>query len=270
MSLSCPKSARIGWFVGLLLCVISQSAKAQSLASPSDAKAEQIIQNAITALGGPSYLGVKTVTGRGLFTPFKDGVGGLPNSFVDFIGWPDRERTEFKGSGGRFIQVNLGDKGWFFDANTKTFKDATPEQVAEFKSYIRGTLDNLLRGFWRKEGARLSYAGRREAGLGKRNEIVKLTYADGFEIEYEFGAKDFMPAKAVYKKKDGEGVTGQEEDRYAQFVNVGGVNAPFIVDHFREDKQTSRVNYQSIEFNRPLPDELFRQPVTPKAVKWNF
>ncbi len=256
-------------FLFALLFLTSGFIQAQTVDGKTD-KAEQIVKKAIEALGGTAYLNVKTVTGRGLFTPYQNGGAGLPSEFVDFIVWPDRERTEFRSSLGRTLQVNTGDTGWQFENKAKLFKDMTPPQIADFKSYIRTTTDNLLRGFWRKDGAKLSYAGRREAGLGKRNEVVKLTYADGLEVEYEFGAQDFTPAKVVYRKLNSEGVLAREEDRYAQFINLNGVNAPFVIDHYREDKQTSRVNYTVIEYNRPLPNDLFVKPATAKAVKWNF
>ncbi len=238
-------------------------------AAASTAKAEEIIKNAVNALGGAGYLALKNVTGRGLYTPYREEGAGLPSKFTDFIIWPDRERTEFKNSNEKFIQTNTGDTGWLYSGLSKATKDLTPAQVADFKIYTRTTLDNLLRGFWRKEGAQISYAGRREAGIGKRNETVKLTYKDGFEIEYEFGAKDFLPAKAVYRKADAQGVTDLEEDRYGQFVNLNGVNAPFVIDHYRAGKQTSRVNYESIEYNRALPDALFAKPADAKTVKFN-
>jgi hypothetical protein len=267
MNLSCLKQ----FSLSLIFAIVFLAGFAPAQEDKKTDKAEQIVQQAVAALGGPAYLNVKTVTGRGLYTPYNNENGaGLPSEFVDMIAWPDRERTEFRSSLGRLIQVNTGETGWLFENKLKTFKDVTPAQAADFKTYIRSTLDNLLRGFWRKEGAALSYAGRREAGLGKRNEVVKLTYKDGFEIEYEFGAKDFLPAKSIHRKLNAEGVLAREEDRFAQFLNVGGVLFPFVIDHFREDKQASRVNYQAVEFNRPLPDELFAKPANAKAVKWNF
>lgn len=254
----------------LVLLALAPHAFAQNIA-PNDnktEKAEEIVQKALAAMGGAAYLNVKTVTGRGQFTAFNDKGTSLPSSFVDFVVWPDRERTEFKSSAGKLIQTNNGETGWMFAGLTKTIKDLTPEQVADFRLYTRTTVDNLLRGFWRKDKAQLSYVGRREAGLGKRNEVVKLTYPDGFEVEYEF-SKDALPAKTVYRKADAQGVTDLEEDRFGQFVNVNGVTAPFIVDHYRAGQQTSRVNYEAIEYNRTLPDALFAKPSDAKAVKFN-
>nr|MBA3241889.1 hypothetical protein [Acidobacteriota bacterium] len=111
------------------------------------------------------------------------------------------------------------------------------------------------------------YVGRREAGLARRNEVVRLTYADGFVVEFEFGAKDNLPSKARYKKEAAGGETIEEEDRYAQFQLLGGVRVPFIIDHYRAGVQSSRVNFQEIEFNRAVPDSLFGKPADLKALK---
>lgn len=233
----------------------------------TEAKAEQILQRAVEALGGGSYLRVSTVISRGQFTPFKDGVSGIPTAFIDYIAYPDRERTEFRSGGLRTIQVNAGDSGWVFDSAARSIKDMKREQVEDFRLTMRTSVENLLRGSWRKDGARLSYIGRREAGLARRNETVRLTYPDGMSVEFEFGARDGLPAKVIYQRKNAEGQDVPEEDRMAQHIAVGGIVAPFVVDHFRAGVQTSRINYETIEFNVPVAEALFTRPANVKAIK---
>ncbi|HJU55349.1 MAG TPA: hypothetical protein VJ715_12280 [Pyrinomonadaceae bacterium] len=261
--------------LALLLSLTSLSALAQEAekpatpkgASSNDEKAEQIVRQAVEVMGGSAYLNVRSAVGRGLFTQYKDGQSGIPSSFLDYIVFPDRERTEFKGQGGKIIQTNDRETGWIYDGASKALKDMTKEQVADFKRAMRASVDNLLRGYWRKENATLSYVGRREAGLAKRNEVVRLTYPDGFAVEFEFGAKDSLPMKILYKKTDADGAESDEEDRMAQHIAVQGVIAPFVIDHYTAGTQTSRINYQSIEFNSPLADTLFARPANAKAVK---
>ncbi|HYO91394.1 MAG TPA: hypothetical protein VEQ40_07145 [Pyrinomonadaceae bacterium] len=237
------------------------------LPAVSDPKAEQIIERARKALGGDAYMNIRSTTSRGYYTLFKDGASGLPLTFVDYIIYPDRERTEFKGAGVKVIQTNTGDTGWLYDGEAKTLNDMTKEQVDDFRFAMRTNIDYLLRDFWRKEGAKLSYAGRREAGLAKRNETVRLTYPDGLAVEFEFGAQDGLPSKVLYKKKNKEGAETAEEDRFAQYVTIEGVMMPFIVDHYRDGVQSSRINYQSVEINRPISESLFTRPANAKAVK---
>ena len=233
----------------------------------TDEQAEQIIKRAVEALGGGAYLGVKSIVSRGYYTQFTEGVGGLPGTFLDYLVFPDRARTEFKGRAFSGIQTYAGETGWLFDAKTRKISDATPEQMRDFRTSMRTSLDNILRGWWRSEGAALTYVGRREAGLARRNEVVRLTYADGFTVEFEFGAKDFLPMKILYKRKNVDDEEVAEEDRMAQHIAVGGVVAPFVVDHYSAGAQTSRINYQSIEFNTAVPDTLFARPANAKAVK---
>lgn len=255
--------------IGALVCL----AQANNAAAPkADDKAEKIVQRGIQAVGGDHYLQVKTVAGRGFFTDYKDGVSGIPVRFVDYISYPDRERTEFTGGGARIVQTNVGDRGWLFDGAAKTLKDQTAEQVEDFKIGMRTGFENLMHGWWRQQGAILSYVGRREAGLAKRNETVKLTYPDGFWIEYEFSAANGLPAKVLYQRKrkkpdSDEFENVPEEDRILRPITIDGVVTPYVIDHFRNGIQTSRINYELVEYNKNLPDSLFAKPANIKAIK---
>jgi hypothetical protein len=262
--------------VTLLVCLhgtlLAQSNTPPPKPAAPDPKAEAIVNRAIEVLGGSSYLNVKTIVGRGFYTPYQDGVSQLPSRFLDSISFPDRERTEFTSSGIRVIQTNTGETGWVFDGATKTISDMKSGQIEDFKRGMRTNVENLLRGWWKKDGAILSYVGRREAGVGRRNETVRLTYPDGFSIEYEFAAKEGLPAQVIYKRtrtkadsEETEEIT--EEDRLAKPITVGGVTALWVVDHFLNGVQTSRINFESMDYNQPLPDSIFAKPANIKSLK---
>lgn len=256
------------------VCVV-RLAQAQTTGVPAattpDQKAQIIIDRAIEAVGGPQYLNIRTMVSHGLYSTYSDGVPGVPAKFLDYIVYPDKERTEFISSGIRVVQTNTGATGWLFDGATKSINDLKPAQIEDFKRGVRTSVDNLLRGWWQKERAVISYAGRREAGLAKRNETVRLTYPDGFWVEFEFGAKDGLPAKVTYKRMrriadsdQSEEIT--EEDRLGKPININGITSLFVIDHFINGKQTSRINYEAIEYNRPISDSLFAKPENPKKV----
>jgi hypothetical protein len=261
----------------LVCCLLPARLAAQTTTAPSppaapDQKTEAIIKRAIEVLGGNAYLNVKTAVGRGFFTTFHEGVSQIPARFLDYIAYPDRERTEFTGAGIRVIQTNTGETGWLYDGATKTLSDMRGAQIEDFKRSMRTSVENLLRGWWKKENAVLSYVGRREAGLARRNETVRLTYPDGFWIEYEFAAREGLPAKVIYKttrKKPDSDETEEntEEDRLAKPITIAGVTAPWVVDHFINGIQTSRISYESIEYDRPLADALFAKPANIKSLK---
>lgn len=247
------------------------AANAQTPASV-DEKAQAIINRAIEVVGGQTYLNVQTVIGRGFYSEFKENVPQVPLKFLDYLAYPDRERTEFTSSGIRTIQTNVGDTGWMFDGAVKKISDQTPTQVEEFRRSMRTTVENLLKGWWRNEGGKVTYVGRREAGLAKRNETVRLTYPTGFWIEYEFGARDGLPAKIIYKRSrrdmdSGDQVETTEEDVLLKFITEAGVTAPWVIDHFVNGKQTSRINYEQIQYNQRFADALFAKPADVKSIK---
>jgi len=248
------------------------SAQTEPKKTTPDDKAQQIVQRSIQVVGGDRYLSVKTVIGHGFFTEYKDGISGIPMKFVDYIVYPDKERTEFIGGGQRLIQTNDRDHGWIFDAAARTLKDQNTTQLEDFRLAMRTSVENLLHGWWRAQGAKLSYVGRREAGVGRRNETVKLAYPDGFWIEYEFAAGEGLPAKVIYerkhKKPDGDEMEElTEEDRLLKPVTIDGVVTPYVIDHFRNGSQTSRINYESVELNKTIADSLFAKPASLKAIK---
>jgi hypothetical protein len=258
--------------VTLFFLAISPLCFAQS-SKPTDDKAEQILQRALKGVGGERYLQIKTVIGRGFFTDYKDGVSQIPMKFVDYISYPDKERTEFAGGGQRIIQTNFPNGGWIFDGAALTLKDQSQAQLDDFRTATRTSVENLLHGWWHAQGARLTYVGRREAGIvGRRNETVRLTYLDDFWVEYEFSADDGMPAKVLYLRKQKNRDTEEmedvkEEDRLAKPITTDGVTSSFIIDHYRNGIQTSRIAYDSVEFNKPVPESLFAKPANIKAIK---
>ena len=258
--------------------LIANSLSAQTPTKPTvaegsaDEKSQQIITKATEALGGSAYLNVKTVVGKGFYTTFRDGMTSIPARFLDYIAYPDRERTEFITEGIKTIQTNSGDTGWVYDGGVRKITDQQPNQIEDFKRAFKTSVENLLRGWWRQEGGKVVYVGRREAGLAKRNEAIRLTYPDGAWIEYEFGARDFLPAKIIYKRSRKNMDTGDveetsEEDQLLKFIAVDGVTAPWVIDHFVNGHQTSRVNYESILYNQNLPDSLFAKPDDVKKIK---
>ena len=61
----------------LILSLLFAQSPAQTPEVSVDEKSQQIIDRAITTLGGPKYLRVQTVIGKGFFTSFRDGVSQL-------------------------------------------------------------------------------------------------------------------------------------------------------------------------------------------------
>ena len=70
-----------------------------------------------------------------------------------------------------------------------------------------------------------------------------------------------MIYKRTRKKADSDETDElTEEDRLAKPITIGGVTAAWVVDHFINGVQVSRINFESIEYNQPVADSLFVKP----------
>lgn len=253
-------------YVFLVITAFTFAIAAQPAVDPSTPNPAAIVDRAVQNLGGNAYAKVYSQIGRGRFSIIKEGVNVSSQTFVDIIVFPDKERTEFKNAGIKTVQTNTGNTGWVFDGDQELIKVQNEKQVENFKRGIRTSLDSLLRGYW-KGDADLTYAGRRQGTLGKRNDVLKLTYKDGFVVEYEFTVDEGTPVKALYKMTSADGEELKEEDRYAQFIEVGGIKAPYVIDRFTNGTHSSRINLDTIEYNKSIPDSVFAKPTDPKSMK---
>jgi hypothetical protein len=69
-----------------------------------------------------------------------------------------------------------------------------------------------------------------------------------------------------YEKAGDSGLV-KHEIRYFQYVDYDSVKFPNVVDYYRDNVQTARVNIQTIKLNAPAGDELFTKPASVKAIK---
>jgi hypothetical protein len=81
-----------------------------------------------------------------------------------------------------------------------------------------------------------------------------------------------MPAKVLYQRKQKNRDTEddeviKEEDRLHKLINLDGIVTALIIDHYRNGIQTSRIAYDTVEFNKPIADSVFAKPASLKAIK---
>lgn len=235
------------------------------------AKAEALLREAIKARGGEAYLKIRSVVGRGIYTAFEKGESGLPTEFIDYVVYPDRERTEFGKGNHKYIQTNFGNEGWIYEAAQKMIRPQTEEQVNNFKQGLRQDLDYLLRHGWQEPGTKLIYIGRHEVWKNTFSEALRLEFSDGLRVTMYFDTRAKLPLMIEYmskfKNQDGEERLGENQVRFYRWVNFGGIQFPTIQDFYRNGKQTARVNYETVALNTEVPEKLFAKPNNLKEVK---
>ncbi len=257
-------------FVAILFIIGSFNfANAQD---PNDAaKAEALLREAIKTRGGDAYLKIRSVVGRGTYTAFEKGESGMPTQFVDYVVYPDRQRTEFGKGDHKYIQTNIGNEGWIYEAAQKAIRPQTEEQVKIFKQGLRQDLDHIFQRGWQEQGAKLIYVGRREVWKNTFSEAIRLEFADGLKVTIHFDTRAKLPLMieyaGKYKNEDGEERLGDNQVRFFRWVNFGGIQFPTIQDFYRNGKQTTRVNYDTVNLNVEVSEKLFVKPTNIKEVK---
>jgi outer membrane lipoprotein-sorting protein len=239
---------------------------AQEQAENDAAKAAALIREVVNKRGGDAYLKVRTIVSRGTYTPYEKGASGSPQSFVDYVAYPGKERTEFDKGDRKFIQSNSESANWVYDARQKMIRDQKDDQIKQFQQGARYDLENLLRVASQQAGVKLVYLGRREVWRGTFSEAVRIEFTDGGSAILHVDPRAKMPLMTEYKSITEEG-TANSESRYYRWVDYNGIQYPTLIDAYRDGKQTSRASFDTIELNVSLPDKLFAKPDNVKEVK---
>lgn len=257
-------------YIALTLFLLVSFTTFAQKADPDDPanieKGKKLLQQVIEARGGATFLNFKTIESTGQWTPFEQGASTVPVRFEDYIVYPDKERTEF-GKGkkkDRKINVNVGTTGWVYDGEAETLKDQTEKQIKDFQESRESDIDMVLRAAVQNKDAEVRFYGREETQPGERADVVMIKLKMTFYVMLDPYSK--LPRTMTYEKAEEKG-TARYEYRFHQYVPYDGVKFPNIVDLYRDGVQISRVNYQTIKLNGPIPETLFAKPANAKAIK---
>lgn len=257
-------------FVLVFLVLAMLTVFSSSLCAQDDendpAKAAALIREATAARGGEAYLKIRTLTSRGQYTPFVKGASGDPVPFVDYVGYPARERTEFDRGDTKFIQANSEIANWVYDAKLRMIRDQKEDQIKQFEQSSRYDLDNLFKMAAKPSEVKLVYLGRREAWRNTFSEAIRVDFTDHGAAVLHIDFRSKLPLMLEYKTVGEEG-TVNNQVRYYRWVDFSGVKFPTIQDFYREGKQSARVSVDTVTVDVSLPDKLFVKPSTIKEVK---
>lgn len=268
-------------FIGLVglawMCRLSASARPaqEMLPDESAAKAKQVLQQVIAALGGPAYLNVRDSDCNGRIAQFGL-VGDVPD-FTEFHDqWllPDKNRTEYavKGErpnalelimgagpffthGGRIVTVFNGDQGWSLD---KSGVAEEPEDLIQnFTDALKTDMNQMLRVRLHEPGVEAHYGGpdiidRKEA------EWIEFTDRDHRDLRLGVDKLTHLPLRWVIATRDPETRERTEiTTTYVQYLTVDGVKAPLSLERYKNDHRVSQTFLSDCKFNSGLDPQLF-------------
>ncbi len=238
------------------------------LPEQSEAKAKQVMRQAIQALGGPSYLGVKDSTCSGRMSSFEH--SGTVTGTVKFVRsekLPDKDRTEISyktytdviiaelHKTNTTMEVHNGDKGWSLNAGG--VEEWPPDALAANQEQRKRNINVLLRERLNEPGLVFRWAGLEMIDL-HRVEWVEISDAEHHTIRVAFDEQTHLPSRLVYQTLDPETRERNEETEFfSNFHTVQGVGLPFQRARLRNGLKFFQVFYDDCKFNTGLSDDLF-------------
>jgi hypothetical protein len=221
----------------------------------SAAKAKEILQRAIEALGGAAYLNVHDVTCTGRLGQFGHS-GDLDGfeTFVDYAEPPDKDRTENLPQR-NIVQVYNGDKGWSMDRGGVS--DAAQGDLARFQANVKIDLDNILRHRIHEPGMIFRFGGVDVVDLHEV-EWVELVDSDDRTIRIAFASDSHMPVRKIVETRDPNTRTKTlQVEYYSNYHPLAGVQTPFQITRERNSLKVYQVFFEKCDYNTGISDSLF-------------
>jgi outer membrane lipoprotein-sorting protein len=242
-----------------LLATRASLAWAQSpevlLPEQSAAKAKALIQQAIQALGGPAYLGVRDIDCAARLSLFGH-AGDLTGyeTIRDLWKLPDKNRTEYSKKG-NIIEVFNGNQGWTLDKGG--VQEAPAAAVDDFQETLKKDIDNLLRFRLNEEGMVFRYGGSDIVDL-KQVDWVEIVDRDRRTFRLALDLSTHLPIRAVVITRNPTTRERTEELNYfSNYQPEQGVQTPFQITRERDGRRVYQVFFSGCQYNTGLPDELF-------------
>jgi hypothetical protein len=275
---------------GLLLAPWTRAARSQgtTILAPdaSNARAREVIQRSIQALGGPAYLGVRDYTRDARYAAFDH--NGSPRgtvSIVTYSKYPDKERIEyiFKTYFDTYIpipiipmaihktktafEVHNGDGGW--TAGGGGVEDLTPEAISLYQEARKKNINILLRLRLNDPDLILRYTGIDTLDL-KQVEWVEISDADHYTTRIAFDHTTHLPVRATYLYRDPVTHDPYEDaDLFSNYRAYQGIMTPMQTLRMRNGVNLTQLFIEDIKYNTGLSDSLFTRESLEQVAKKN-
>ncbi len=252
------------WFaLGLAFCFAALAASLPASAQDdevlmpdqSTAKAKQILQAGIDALGGQAYLNLHDATCTGTIGQF-DHSGAVTGfeRFIDYSIPPDKERQENLPKR-NIIQVYNGKQGWVLDRGGVS--EAPPSDVEEFQQANLNDIANILRHRIHESGMIFRYAGPDIVQL-KQVDWVELVDSDNRTIRIAFAQATHLPIQEVVETRDPKTqLDSQEVDVFSDYHQMQGIQTALQLERERNNMKVFHAFFAKCDYNTDLADSFF-------------
>jgi len=270
---------------GFLICAASAQNPETMDPAQNEAKAKQLLKQAIDALGGGLYRDQTESECEGRVAQLDRNGAALGFSFIKtYWHYPDKNRTEYivhstKGGyfgiligdfpfpvkGGEFIQVFNGDSGWTMDKGGVNDADATV--VSEFHTALKRQIRNLLLVQSKDPDIFLHYAG---FGTSDMREVEWIEFSDENDrmVRLALDRLSHLPLRTVSITPNEE-MHDKDQDVtiYSNYKEHEGVQTPLQITREHNGVRTQQTFFTSCTNSPNLPPDFFTEDSLQKKFK---
>jgi len=252
----------------------------------SAAKAKQVLNQLISAMGGDAYLQTRETDCTGRLAQFEHNgdLSGYTN-FRDYWHLPDKNRTEYevKGAkggllgvligsipfkGGTIIEMYNGDDGWTMDRGGVSEQSAV--NISDFKEQTKRDIDNVLRFRLKEEGMLFRYGGMDLVDM-KPVEWVELVDREDRTFRYAVLQNSHLLARSIVITRDETTRERTEEvTSYGNYHMQGQVMAPLQVERKRDGRRQFQAFFDACSFDQHFPPDFFTKASLEKKYSESF
>jgi len=268
--------ACVGLVFALVLLAPGVTAQNPDVWDPekSAAKAKQVVQQSIEALGGAAFRDYQGMECEGRLAEFDhNGDRAGDANYHNYWQFPDKNRTEYvvyntKGGllavfvgilpvkGGVFIQVISGNEGWTLDKSG--VNEAPASTVSSFQAAAKNNYRNVLLLKINEPDVFLRYTGTTTVDLWQVDWVEITDRGEEGSIRLALDHATHLPSRIVVTSKDAE--TGQMDEDVTIFTNYhanDGIQMPMQTTRLHNDRRTYQLFYNSCKANPNLPADFF-------------
>ena len=256
---------------------IPSAAPTSSTGNPEQ-RGRQLVDQMVTALGGPVWLNRRTLSTQGHTAAFfRDQPTGSNLEFAEYFqfptdGKPQIERIEFISPKGMIlpgkkrdvVQVWTPDQGYEL-----TYKGKNPLPKEQVDDYLRRRAHSIeaIVAIWLKEpGVVIVSEGTTMVGRRAADKISILS-ASNDAVTLELDVNTHLPLARTFEWRN-EQFKDHDEDReeYDNYQTYSGIPTPLTLSRYRNGDLVNQRFLSKIEYNQPLPPETFNPdaPLTQK------
>jgi hypothetical protein len=220
-------------------------------------KAQELLNHAIQALGGPAFLNFKNISTSGRVFGFSNGqmAGVEPYKSIDEP--PDKRRFTY-GKGKPVTLINNGDEAWELDQYGLIHQ--LPERVRQWKIANRYSLNNLLRLIIKENGVLILDHGV-DFVANQPAYVIDIIDAQNVHIRLYLRKSNYLPLRVTYRVQNS---TTQDWDDYIDdfgaYQAFDGVMTPMNIGRQLNGERIGQVYRNKASYNVSVPANYFQPP----------